>query len=183
MYNKIHILGERNCGTNYLLQLIKKNSNIPVYDTLLVHKHFIFDKNIIEKHPETLFIVITKNLNNFIKSFYNAPHHMIDVPLNSRGVSSFKDTNISRLDFLKKEIISDISFTNNRKDIKYKYNNKQEKNSNIVELYYDKLFFYLSLRVNKFQNVEYIKYEDLENDLNVLLKILIKNKIQCKNIL
>ena len=43
MYTSIHVLGERNCGTNYLLQLLKGNVGIPVYDTLLVHKHFIFE--------------------------------------------------------------------------------------------------------------------------------------------
>ena len=29
MYTSIHVLGERNCGTNYLLQLLKGNVSIP----------------------------------------------------------------------------------------------------------------------------------------------------------
>jgi len=91
MYTSIHVLGERNCGTNYLLQLLKGNVGIPVYDTLLVHKHFIFDKTIIEKHNDVLFLVITKELEHFLKALYNAPHHVIGVPLNNKGISSYQN--------------------------------------------------------------------------------------------
>ena len=108
MYSSIHILGERCCGTNYLLQLLNENTNIPVYDTLLVHKHFIFNKKIIENHTDVLFLVITKELEHFLKALYNAPHHVIDVPLNDKGISSYKGTNISFTDFLQNEIKSDI---------------------------------------------------------------------------
>ena len=174
MYSAIHVLGERNCGTNYLLELIKENTNIPVYDTLLVHKNFIFNKNIVENHPDVLFLVITKELEHFSKALYNAPHHVIDVPLNEKGISSYKKTNISFTDFLQKEIKSDISFINERSDVKYKYSNLIENNNNPVDLYYDKLLFYLSLRVNRHQNVDYIKYEELNNNPNILIPLLKK---------
>ena len=177
MYTSIHVLGERNCGTNYLLQLLKGNVGIPVYDTLLVHKHFIFDKTIIEKHNDVLFLVITKELEHFLKALYNAPHHVIGVPLNNKGISSYANTSISFTDFLQTKIESDISFTNSRPDIKYKYNNLIETNANPVDLYYEKLIFYLSLRVNKHQNVDYIKYEELNNNPNMLIGLLKKYNI------
>ena len=172
MYTSIHVLGERNCGTNYLLQLLKQNVHIPIFDTELVHKHFIFDKNIIEKHPNTLFLVITKELHHFLKALYNAPHHVVGVPLNEQGISSYEHTNISMLSFLKSKIQSDIRFTDTRDDVKYKYANSYELNENPVKLYYNKLLFYLSLRVNKFQNVDYIKYEELNKNPNILIDIL-----------
>ena len=177
-YQSIHVLGERNCGTNYLLQLLKKNVNIPVYDTQLVHKHFIFDKSIIERHPDTLFLVITKELHHFLKALYNAPHHITDVPLNENGISSYKNTDISIKSFLTSQITSDIRFANGRPDVKYKYSNSFETNENPVELYYDKLLFYLSLRVNNHQNVDYIKYEELNNGPEMLIELLKKYNIR-----
>ena len=180
MYSSIHILGERNCGTNYLLQLLKENTDIPIYDTLLVHKHFIFNKKIIENHTDVLFLVITKELEHFLKALYNAPHHVIDVPLNDKGISSYKGTNISFTDFLQNEIKSDISFTNKRPDVKYKYSNLIENNNNPVDLYYDKLIFYLSLRVNKHQNIDYLKYEELNNNPNIIIPLLKKYNISTK---
>ena len=180
MYSSIHILGERNCGTNYLLQLLQKNTDIPVYDTLLVHNHFIFNKKIVEDNHNVLFLVITKELENFLKALYNSPHHVIDVPLNDKGISSYKETNISFTDFLENEIKSDISFTNKRSDVKYKYSNLIEKNNNPVDLYYDKLLFYLSLRVNKHQNVDYLKYEELNNNPNIIRPLLKRYNISTK---
>lgn len=145
MYTSIHILGERNCGTNYLLQLLKENVSIPVYDTLLVHKHFIFDKTIVERHNDVLFLVITKELEHFLKALYNAPQFVIGVPLNNKGNLSYANTSISFTDFLQTKIESDISFTNSRHDIKYKYNNLIETNANPVDLYYEKLNLYYNL--------------------------------------
>jgi len=181
MYSSIHVLGERNCGTNYLLQLLNENTNIPVYDTLLVHKHFIFNKNIIENHPDVLFLVITKELEHFLKALYNAPHHVIGVPLNDKGISSYTETNISFTDFLQNEIKSDISFTNKRHDIKYKYSNLIEKNNNPIDLYYDKLIFYQSLKDSKYQNVDYLKYEELNNNPNIIIPLLKKYNISTKS--
>lgn len=180
MYSAIHVLGERVSGTNYLLQLLKENTNIPVYDTLLVHKHFTFDKKIIESHNNVLFLVITKELHSFLKSFYNAPHHVVGTLLNEKGVSTYKGTNVTMNDFLTNEVCSDIAFINNRPDVKYKYVNTIERHDNPVELYYDKLLFFLTLRVNKYQNVDYIKYEELNANPDILIPLLKRYNIYTK---
>ena len=80
--------------------------------------------------------------------------------------------------FLRNQIASDIRFANGRPDVKYKYSNSFEINENPIELYYDKLLFYLSLRVNKHQNVDYIKYEELNDNPDILIDLLRKYNIQ-----
>ena len=180
-FTSIHVLGERNSGTNYLLQLLKKNTSLPIYDTYLVHKHFQFDKTIVEKHPNVLFIVITKGLKHFLQALYNAPHHVKGTILNSKGISTYEHTNIDMKAFLNSRIKSDLTFIKNRPDVKYSYEKEEEEHENPIELYYSKLSFFLSLRANPCQNVEFIKYELLNKDLIVLENVLKQSGVKMKH--
>lgn len=100
---KIKIFGERNCGTNYIRELIIANieaelleggvpvkkgimkSNI-IFDRLfdLLHNNFLGWKHSFPNHKriaarsdlqEILFVTITKNPYSFLLSLYNRPYH------------------------------------------------------------------------------------------------------------
>ena len=77
----IKIFGERNTGTNYVEQLVKKNLDCKVYkfdpnNNPSGWKHGVPKIDFFNPN-NTLFIVIERNLESWLNSMYHRPYHMI----------------------------------------------------------------------------------------------------------
>lgn len=219
MVKQIQIFGERCSGTNYLCQLIIKNFEIEM-TRLYGHKHFfgyvsIEDgkKNNEFKTKDVLFVCISRNLKDWLNSFFREQHHLPREFIEKKndrqnGIEYFLTQPIHSL----LEDIWDKKYTNNmwpKKDTDYvKYYNcncncndklvqqSQESQSNqstqssqssqslvkadfniyngkeyrnIFELRNTKLKFMRETLPSLVENVLFIKYKDLNKDLEAVL--------------
>jgi len=150
MIENIKIFGERNSGTRFIQELIKKNVkkiNIlsPDYNRGTGWKHGTPKlnkfKNIINK---TLFVFIIRDLEPWLKSMYKTPHHLK------------KSDNIKS--FLNNKIISIDGKPNHDVNIY-----KQETNKTIFELRYYKINSYINT-FKKVKNAIIVNLENLKQD-------------------
>lgn len=142
--NKIQVFGERNSGTNFLQEILLKNTDIPL-TWEYGWKHFPNYDLLKEDTDDTLFIVIVRDLTTWLHSFQGTMHHVPD---------NIKSLQFS--DFLKKKWISA---------------NKNghfpcDSCSTLIEKRYD-YFTTLSASIQN-KKVIFLKYEDLVKDQCIL---------------
>ena len=163
MIDRIKIYGERNSGTRFLNSLLQKNTkNVNIcdvgYKSDLGWKHGIprisnFKKDFLDK---TLFIIIIRDLEPWIKSMYKVPYHYVK-PTN------IKDFLINKLHVKDRRLDHDVN----------KY--PEERNKTIFELRYYKINSYLQ-KIKDMSNVLFINLEDTQKDMGKnLLNILQKS--------
>jgi hypothetical protein len=165
------IFGERCSGTNYLQQLMEMNFEITYRWTPYKHFHSSVEFLKIFEEPNEFYLVITRNPIDWINSFYQSPHHLGGESRES--IESFLTKPVPsyfEMGPLKGEM---ISFEKNP------YTNEIFKN--IFELREVKNYFYIKHIPTLTPHSMWIRYEDLETDLNsVLQQIQIRFQLKKK---
>lgn len=156
---KIKIYGERNSGTNYLEQLLKKNiKNVDIllsgYKSGSGWKHGFPNMKLFNNLDDVLFIFIIRDFKSWLKSMYKQPYHYI--PQNT-----FEEFINNKLNIKDNRIDHDVNI------------NSLEK-QNIIDLRYLKINSYLDF-FNKVNNAIFINLEDLQNNTVKFLDFLNKN--------
>lgn len=145
------IIGERHSGTNWLEKLINSQLKIPL-TWEFGSKHFINpNPNELARADNCLFIVITRNIYDWIGAFYKLPHHV--------DMSIMKSMETFILSEWKNSGIDNDYFT-------------QKPYKNIFKLRKYKLeyaYIILPLIVN---NLIIIKYEDLLIDTKKIINFI-----------
>lgn len=135
------IFGERCSGTNYLEHLLKHNFGDACITWEFGHKHWFIDHDKIKNSPftkNTVFIVIVRNLRDWLHSFYNNPHHLCNP---SRDIGKF----------LTHPCVSLIE--------------RREEHDNVFQLRASKLQDLFKLRdETQVPNIIYIRYETIRDD-------------------
>lgn len=157
MIKNIIIRGERCSGTNYLRCLINQNINIDVIDLGWKHSYLnIFDKKLVNQN-DYLVIFIFRNPVDWVKSLYNNPWHFEEKHKKVKNIDKF-------IRYEQKQVIQGFSeFKEYDQNIELYWERHPftlEKPKNICQLRNWKNENFLSSS-NIFENVEYIKYEDL----------------------
>jgi len=162
------LYGERCSGTNFLFHAIKKNFNLEYTDEY-GNKHFFgyydFNKetNNKEKENETLFIGIIRNPIEWIDSFIKLPHHLpFENKINHR--SFLFNSFYSLYDDTKLEIMEDRNMNSPT----------LERYKNIFELRNVKADFLSIQMPKKVKNYLLIRYEDLRDNYENVLKFIEK---------
>lgn len=166
------IMGERCSGTNFLENAIEKNFEIK----LVWHygyKHFFGFYNYDNKNPiiddddEVLFLGITREPISWIDSLYDKKHHIPDN--NISNINNFLNNEFYSIDDEKNEIMQDRNYKNG------------ERYKNIFEMRKCKNN-YLINHNKRVKNYLLIRYEDLKNNYEVILKFIEdKYKLKRKN--
>ena len=150
----VKIFGERNSGTNYLVQLIQKNiKDINIFSSYYKGgtgwKHGFPRIELFKELDSTLFIFIIRDLDNWIKSMYFNIYHY----------KRPKNINL----FLTKK----LEIYDKRKD--HDVNIYKAEHQNIIHLRNAKIKSYINF-FKKIYNGVFINLEDLQtNDKNFLL--------------
>lgn len=169
MISKFTIFGERCSGTNFLEEAILKNFNINI-TWEYGWKHF-FGRNNFENSDDALFLGIARDPISWINSFYREPHHI--PPHITRDIASFLNSEFYSehiVNGINDEILEDRNFRNEKR---YK---------NIFELRSNKLLYLKNNMPNMVKNYNFIKYDDLCNKYDFILKNLSeKFEIKRKN--
>ena len=156
------IYGERNSGTNFVTQLLLKNTNLLEHSSYYKGgtgwKHGfprlnLFNDNI---RKQTLFVVIIRDLEKWLVSMFKSPYSL------DPGKSLFSFVN------------GDLKINEKRKD--HDVNIYKEENKNIVKLRYSKINSYLEF-YKKVENIIFVNLEDLQDNNNKMLDFL-KDKFQ-----
>lgn len=157
MLNKIidfNIKGERCTGTNYLQKLIEINLGCP-YIPNTGWKHGYTRFCAIDATVSTfLTIVISRNVIDWIRSFYTSPHHLPNTDTgrwNNGSRPSFSDFIRQQVYPTGSEVVGDVHPFYLRSP------------NNVLELRNWKTEHFLCLS-NVLPNVHYVKYEDLIAD-------------------
>lgn len=161
--NKFTVKGERCSGTNYLEKLIEQNLRIVQYETP-EWKHGYFSLSVTDqfgKSIDYLTVIIFRNVFDWLKSFYLTPHH-----LEGAKAGSWKN----------QPTFSEFI----RKEVKMVDDQNNYKNMDKHPLYLNNPQHLLELRKWKIENwlnykklskpVYYVKYEDLLNDPEYILR-------------
>jgi hypothetical protein len=149
---KITIFGERCSGTTFLIEALKSNFNIELTNH---HKHFFGHDNY-ELDMEIIYICIYRDPYEYANSFYKNKHHLPEHI--TKDSNSFLTSEFYSFDINNKEILEDRHIiTKNR----YK---------NIFELINVKNDFLMNILPKKVKNHIYIKYEDLRDNYEEILK-------------
>lgn len=158
---KIKIYGERNSGTNYLEQLLKKNIKnvdilLPGYKSGSGWKHGFPNMKLFNNIDldNVLFIFIIRDFKSWLKSMYKQPYHYI--PQNT-----FEEFINNKLNIKDNRIDHDVNI------------NSLEK-QNIIDLRYSKINCYFDF-FKKVNNAIFINLEDLQNNTLKFLDFLNKN--------
>lgn len=156
MIKNIKVYGERNSGTVYLLELLQKNlKNINVfrpngYKSNTGWKHG-FPKINLFNTTNTMFIVIFRNLKDWVNSMFRNPYHLMDIKnKNFFSFNKFISTNIKKMIKTNK---THITVTDTR-----------EHNGNLFKIRYKKYnaLYKLKNYNTVFINLEYIQKEPEE---------------------
>ena len=160
IYFKIY--GERTSGTNFVTQLLLKNTNLLEHSVSYKGgtgwKHGfprlnLFNDNVRKK---TLFVVIIRDLESWLVSMFKTQHSI------DPGNSIFNFVN------------GDLKINDKRKD--HDVNIYEEENENIVKLRYSKINSYLEF-YKKVENIIFVNLEDLQKNNKKMLDFL-KNNFQ-----
>lgn len=149
----VKIFGERNSGTNFLTSLLESNiKDINIYSSYYKGgtgwKHGYPRIELFKKQESTLFIIIIRDLNSWLKSMYFNPY------------SYEKPNNIN--EFLTKKLkINDI-----RKD--HDVNIYKYEQLDIINLRIAKIKSYLNF-YQKVNNIIFINLEDIQNNTEKFL--------------
>jgi hypothetical protein len=170
MIKNIIIRGERCSGTNYLRCLINQNINIDVIDLGWKHSYLnIFDKKLVSQN-DYLVIFIFRNPVDWVKSLYNNTWHFEKKHKKVKNIDKF-------IRYEQKQVIRGLSeFKEYDPNIELYWERHPftlEKPKNICQLRNWKNENFLSCS-NIFENVEYIKYEDLVVDPKMWIDYLNK---------
>lgn len=162
MVNFYTVMGERCSGTNFLENAILKNFEIE----LIWHygyKHFFGFYNFKNKNPiikdddDVLFLAIIREPVSWIDSLFNKKHH---IPIENRNdIHKFLNNEFYSIDDNENEIMEDRNYRNGKR---YK---------NIFEMRYFKNH-YLIQHKKRVKNFLLIRYEDLKNNYEGILKFI-----------
>jgi hypothetical protein len=149
------ILGERHSGTNWLEKLIGIKCRLPI-TWEYGFKHWINLENLslYQNSSNTLFICITRNIYDWIYSFYKEPHH-IRLPL-TKNLDNFMS----------------LGWESDKKELNFVSNQSYK---NIFELRKSKLEYYYHYMPFLVDNLLIIKYEDLRKDPLEVLNFIVSN--------
>lgn len=149
--SRVTILGERCSGTNYLELLLNQNFNIK---TEVDEKHWHINPNNINYSDSNLYIIMARNVYDFLRSLYIQRHH---VP------SRIFRKNFSQ--FIRTEWYSIRSGVDFRND----WNPRtKEHYSNILKMRSGKYKHWFDLQ-GVVPNFYYINYEELRSDHEFIL--------------
>lgn len=175
MITHFTIFGERCSGTNYLEQILLLNFNIEVtweYEW----KHFPQKETDYSNSENTLFICISRNILDWLNSFYKNMHHLplrynTDDLTESEKINKFLNEEFWSCDdrYGKPEIIKELMI-----DGKYLDRNiyTGERYKNIFEMRSTKLHYLFRDLGKKVKNFMFIRHEDLiYNFKNTLIKM------------
>ena len=156
--NYIKIFGERNSGTTFLHQLLEKNvKNVSIlphgYNSGTGWKHGFPKINLFNKIDNTLFIVIIRNVEDWLISMFKNQYHLKQ----NYNITSFLE---NKLDVYDKRTDHDVNV------------NPLEK-QNILNLRYSKILSYLNL-YKIASNIIFINLEDLQNNTSKFINFLSK---------
>lgn len=145
---KIKIFGERNSGTNYLEQLLKKNIKnidilLPGYNSGSGWKHGFPNIKLFNNLDNVLFIFIIRDLKSWLKSMFKQPYHY-------KPYNTFDE-------FISKKLIID------EKRMDHDVNINSLEKQNIIDLRYAKINSYFDF-FQKVNNAIIINLEDLQNN-------------------
>ncbi len=161
------ILGERCCGTNYVERVISHNFNINYEWTPFKHFHRSPEILNIFGRDDMLVVIVVRNPIDWINSFYQNPHHVIE------------DNKVSINNFLRNEFPSVYEMGPLKGQIieieRNMYNGEIYKD--IFELRRMKLYFYENDLKNIAKNWVIIRYEDMRDNLMGTLEDL---RIRCE---
>ena len=157
---KFTILGERCSGTNFLIESIINNFDLEL-TWEYGFKHF-FGYNKFENSDDTIFIGIIRNPYEWLCSFYKNPHQLPE------------HLKTSFLHFLSKEFYSVYNDTNIEYDNDHNFINDNKRYTNIFELRNVKCKYLLETIPNLVKNYYLIKYEDLRDNYEYVLKSIAK---------
>jgi hypothetical protein len=164
------IFGERCSGTNYLQQLVETNFHITYRWTPYKHFHCSTEFLKIFDEPNEFYLIIIRNPIDWINSFYQSPHHL--------GMENKE----SIYSFLTKPMISYFEMGPLKGEIipfeKNPYTNSFFQN--IFELREVKNYFYVRHIPTLTSHSMWIRYEDLQNDVNSILE-KIQKKFELKS--
>ena len=129
MIQRIKVFGERNSGTNFIIQLITQNiKDIEIFSSFYAGgtgwKHGTPKLNLFNNIDDTLFVFIIRDLKPWLKSMYITPYHLEK----SNDIQSFLNEKIKSSD---KRENHDVNIY------------KEETNKTIFELRYYKIESYL----------------------------------------
>lgn len=160
MINRFYILGERNCGTNYIQRLISKTFDIPItFD--FGPKHFMgWSNEAIAKSNDTLFLCLVRNPYDWLIALFNSKHH---VPFHMNTFEKFLLSEWYSIHHPKNH----PDHGKERMDDRYWVDNTRHKN--ICEMRSRKLR-YLKYDIPNLAKYHYhIRYEDLCNNTSGIL--------------
>lgn len=151
MIKNIKVYGERNSGTVYLLELLQKNlKNINVfrpngYKSNTGWKHG-FPKINLFNTTNTMFIVIFRNLKDWVNSMFRNPYHLMDIK--NKNFFSFNK-------FISNDLKKMINCNKNHIILQ----DKREHNGNLFQIRYRKYnaLYKLKKYNTVFINLEYIQ--------------------------
>ena len=156
MIKHIKIFGERNSGTNFLEQLVRRNIiDINVCSSFYIGsgwKHGFPRIELFNEVNETLFIFIIRDLESWLISMYNNPYSFI-CPDN---ISAF---------ISEKLCINDLRMDH---DV---HTNKEEQQPNIISLRYAKIKSYERF-FDKVPNAIFINLQDLQENNDKFLNFI-----------
>ena len=158
------IYGERNSGTNFLYQFLKKNTDLLEhfngYNGGTGWKHGYTKFNLFNSkiRTETLFVIIIRDLEDWLVSMFKNPYHY--KIKKSTSIFEFVNGNLNPFDV--------------RKD--HDVNIYKNENMNIVKLRYSKINDYLEF-YNKVENIIFINLEDIQKNNKKFIDFL-KNKFK-----
>jgi len=162
MLKSFTIYGERCSGTNFLQKAIEENFDLKLnwdYDFKHWFGHYEFKNT--EKEDETLFLGIIREPITWIDSFFKKPHHL------------HSNNRINIKNFLFNEISSYFEDTNNE-IIQDRNMITKKRYKNIFELRYLKNNYLINEMPKKVKNYLLIRYEDLNNDYELILGFIEK---------
>lgn len=156
MIKNIKIFGERNSGTNFLSQLIKKNvKNIKLFGGCYLNitgwKHGFPRLNLFNNIDEVLFIFIIRDLESWLISMYNNPYSYESPPTIEEFVSK------------------DLIINDKRKN--HDVNINKDERQNVIRLRYSKFRSYMKV-FEQVPNAMFINLKDLQDNNDKFLRFL-----------
>lgn len=163
--NSFNIKGERCSGTTYLQKLVETNLKISyIQQEYIGWKHGYINYNVegLRYSRDYLTIIIFRNVFDWLRSFYNTPHHMEGTTHavwnddQKPTFSEFISREVKQFNVLNKELLYE----------RHPFYLTRPKN--LLELRKWKIEHFLSYK-NFLHNTYYVKYEDLVEMPEVIL--------------
>lgn len=166
---QIKIFGERNSGTTFLAQLLRRN----IKDVQILKSHYKVASGWKHGYPrfelcnknydlkKTLFIFIIRDYESWLKSMFNQPYHLVKAP-------NFRH-------FIVKKVKS------KEQRPKHDVNIYKRERMNIIDIRYAKIRAY-QVFYEKVDNVVFINLQYLQHEYESFLKFISDvYKIQCES--